>query len=99
MTIVGTASTTAATVDFGSAQATGVVVSSSTSLTATSPAGPSGGGTVAVTVTTTSGTSASALSANDEFSYTAAPTVTGISPGSGPVAGGTAVLLRAQASP
>ena len=57
-------------------------------ITADSPAGT---GTVDVTVTTPGGTSAT--SAADQFTYTAAPTVTGLSPTSGPAAGGTLVTI------
>ncbi len=55
-----------------------------------------GTGTVDVTVTTPSGTSAT--SAADQFTYVASslPTVSGISPTSGPSAGGTAVHHRHQ---
>ena len=62
-----------------------------TSITATSPAGTAG--TVDVTVTTPAGTSAT--SPADQFTYAvaAAPTVTGISPTSGPTTGGTSVTI------
>ncbi len=76
------------TVDFGSNAATGVVVNSDTSITATSPAGS---GTVHITVTTPGGTSAT--STNDEYTYVPAPTVTSVSPTSGPAAGGTTVTI------
>ena len=61
-----------------------------TTITADSPAGT---GVVDVTVTTPVGTSAT--SPADEFTYiaAAAPTVTGISPTSGPAAGGTPVTI------
>ena len=48
---------------------------------------PSGSGQVDVTVVGPGGTSAT--SSADQFTYLAAPTVTGISPTSGPEAGGT----------
>ena len=48
-------------------------------------------GTVNVTVNTAGGTSA--ISAADEFTYLAAPTVTAISPSSGPLAGGDTVTI------
>ena len=48
-------------------------------------------GTVDVTVTTPGGTSAT--SSADHFTYTAAPTVTAVSPTSGPGAGGTSVTV------
>ena len=48
-------------------------------------------GTVNVTVVTPGGTSAT--SSTDHFSYVAAPTVTGVSPAAGPLAGGTSVTI------
>ncbi|MHB8263248.1 MAG: IPT/TIG domain-containing protein [Acidimicrobiales bacterium] len=63
-------------------------------ITATSPAGT---GTVNVTVTTPGGTSAT--SSADQFTYeappppTPAPTITSITPASGPTSGGTAVTI------
>ncbi len=71
--------------------ATNVTVVSDTAITATSP---SGSGTVDVTVTTPNGTSA-ANPPGDQFTYAApaAPTVTGVSPSSGPTAGGTGVTI------
>ncbi len=90
VTITGTGFTGATAVDFGTTAATGFSVVSATTITADSPAGT---GTVDVTVLTSGGTSAT--SAADEFTYTAvaAPTVTGISPNSGPAAGGTLVTI------
>ncbi|HEY2306943.1 MAG TPA: IPT/TIG domain-containing protein, partial [Streptosporangiaceae bacterium] len=85
----GTGFTAAATVKFGGTPATPVTFVSSTVLKATSPAGTAG--TVDVTVTTAGGTSA--LSAADQFKYRAEPTVTGVSPASGPTAGGTVVTI------
>ena len=64
VTITGTSFISGSTVNFGSNAATGVKVNSSTSITATSPAGS---GTVDVTVTTKYGTSTT--SSNDKFSY------------------------------
>ena len=58
-------------------------------ITATSPAGSAG--TVDITVTTASGTSATGSS--DQFTYRAAPTVTGISPSSGTTLGGTSLTI------
>ena len=75
-------------VKFGATNATGVTVNSATSITAVSPAGA---GTVHVTVTTPGGTSAT--SAADQFIYTPAPTVTSISPTTGPALGGTSVAI------
>ena len=89
VTITGTVFTGATAVMFGSTAATSYVVNSATSITAVSPAGSAG--TVDVTVTTPGGTSA--ISAADKFTYLAIPTVTGITPAAGPVAGGTTVTV------
>jgi hypothetical protein len=78
-----------ATVDFGSVPATSVRVNSPTTITATSPA--EGAGTVDVTVTSSAGTSTT--SPLDQFTYEPAPIVTGITPGSGPPAGGTTITI------
>jgi hypothetical protein len=90
VTITGTGFTGATAVNFGTTAATGVTVVNDTEITATSPAGT---GTENVTVTTPAGTSAT--SAADQFTFTAvaAPTVTGLSPTSGPPAGGTLVTI------
>ncbi len=90
VTITGTGFTGATAVDFGGSNAaTGVIVNSDTSISATSP---SGSGTVDVTVTAPGGTSA-ANPPGDQFTYIAAPTVTAVSPNSGPAAGGTGVTV------
>ena len=96
VTISGTDFTSQATVHFGPNAATDVAVASSTQLSATAPAGS---GTVDVTVTTAAGQSA--ISAADHFTYTTVsvpsqetvPAVSGISPSSGPAAGGTPVTI------
>jgi hypothetical protein len=87
VTITGTNFATGATVTFGSAAATSVVVVSSTSITATTPAGTAGVATVTVTLNGQSGILASG------FTYVAVPTVTSVSPSSGPTTGGTAVTI------
>ena len=91
VTITGTNLTGASAVKFGATAATGVTVTSATSVTATSPAGSAGA--VDVTVTTPGGTSST--SPADQFTYVAStvPTVTNVSPVSGPVAGGTSVTI------
>ncbi len=89
VTITGTGFTGATAVNFGATPATSYTVDSDTSITAVSPAGSSG--TVDVTVTTAGGTSAS--SASDQFTFFAQPTVTGVSPASGPVTGWTPVTI------
>jgi PKD domain/IPT/TIG domain len=86
VTLTGTGFTGATSVKFGSTSAS-FTVNSSSSITATSPAGA---GTVDVTVTTPHGTSAT--SASDRFKY-GAGTVTGVSPNTGPKAGGTSVTI------
>jgi hypothetical protein len=86
--ITGTNLSGATAVKFGSTNATGFTVNSATQITATSP---SGSGTVDLTVTNSGGTSAT--NSSDRFTYVDAPTVTGISPTSGPTAGGTSVVI------
>ena len=89
VTLTGTGFTGATAVDFGTTAATNLTVVSGTTITADAPAGT---GTVDVTVTTPAGTSAT--SPADQFSYVvAAPTVTGLSPTSGAVAGEALVTL------
>jgi hypothetical protein len=88
VTITGTNFVAGATVTFGTAAATNVVVVSGTSITATTPAGSAG----AVTVTVTNPGSQSGSLASG-FTYVLVPTVTSISPNSGPPAGGTAVTI------
>jgi hypothetical protein len=88
VTITGTNFSGATTVKFGSISATSFTVNSATSIIAVSPAGT---GMVDVTVSTPSGTSATKLA--DQFTYVPPPTVTGVSPSSGPRAGGTSVSV------
>ena len=88
VTITGTNFAAGATVTFGGTAATNVVVTSATTITATTPAGVAGA--VAVAVTNPSGLSGSLASG---FTYLAAPTVTSVSPNSGSTAGGTAVTI------
>ncbi|MCI0340860.1 MAG: IPT/TIG domain-containing protein [Planctomycetales bacterium] len=85
VTIVGTGFRAGATVAFGP-NFGGVVSLSSTQIVATAPTG--GPGSVAVTVTNSDGQSASG-----SFLYDPAPTVSSVSPGSGPTSGGTAVTI------
>ncbi|MFY9908302.1 MAG: IPT/TIG domain-containing protein, partial [Candidatus Sulfotelmatobacter sp.] len=87
VTITGTNFATGATVKFGANAATNVVVVSSTSITATTPAGSAGAVTVTVTVNGQSG------SLTNGFTYIGAPTVTSVSPNTGSTAGGTAVTI------
>jgi hypothetical protein len=87
----GAGFTGATGVSFGAYAAASFIVDSDTQLTAVAPA--QAAGTVDVTVTTPGGTSATG--AADRFSYSAAaaPSVTAVSPSSGPPAGGTVVTV------
>jgi alpha-tubulin suppressor-like RCC1 family protein len=76
-------------VHFGANPASTFTVNSPTSITASSPAGV---GVVNVTVTTPSSTSAK--NAADAFTYVAPPRITGVSPKTGPTAGGTSVTIK-----
>ncbi|HEX4186898.1 MAG TPA: IPT/TIG domain-containing protein [Solirubrobacteraceae bacterium] len=87
VTIKGTSFTGATQVRFGSVEATNFTVTSGTSMTAVTPAEAEG--KVDVHVTTQYGTSAT--STKDH--YTFAPTVTGVSPNSGPRTGGASVTV------
>ena len=90
VTITGTNFTWVSAVKFGTVNATGYTVNSTTQIIATAPAGT---GTVHVTVTTAGGTSAT--SSADQFTYVVppAPVVSGISPPTGAVNGGTTVTI------
>ncbi|MEZ0581349.1 IPT/TIG domain-containing protein [Nocardioides sp. MH1] len=89
--ITGTGFTGATDVTFGSAgPATSFTVDSAFRITATSPAVAEAGARH-VTVTTAGGTSAEVDA--DLFTYAAPPAVTGIAPSSGPIAGGTTVVI------
>ncbi|MGZ4342274.1 MAG: beta strand repeat-containing protein [Solirubrobacteraceae bacterium] len=88
VTISGTGFTGATGVSFGGTAAT-FSVKSSSQISATAPAGAAG--TVDITVTTLGGTSAT--STNDQYTYVTPPTVTRVSPSSGPATGGTSVTI------
>jgi alpha-tubulin suppressor-like RCC1 family protein len=75
-------------VKFGGTAATSVTVNSSTSITAVTPTEPVGA--VQVSVTSEYGTSEAV--AVDVYKF--APTVTGVIPNGGPVAGGTSVIVK-----
>ena len=90
VTIAGAGFTRVTQVHFGGILAKSFVIDSDTQIMAWTPAVTSRC-TVDVTVSTPSGTSAA--SPADQFTYMAAPTVSGISPASGPVTGGTSVTI------
>nr|WP_308343867.1 IPT/TIG domain-containing protein [Streptomyces sp. MK37H] len=85
VTLTGSNFTQATVVRFGPNFALSYTVVSATQITAVAPPGS---GTVQITVTTPGGTSNGVA-----FGYAAAPTLTGISPATGPAAGGTTVTL------
>ena len=89
VSITGAAFTGATAVSFGTNAAVFTVLSDST-ITANAPA-QALAGTVDVTVTNQDGTSVTSV--NDQYTYTAAPTVVAVSPNSGPTPGGTNVTL------
>jgi hypothetical protein len=88
VTITGTNFAAGATVTFGGAAASNVVVVSGTQITATTPAGSAG----AVTVTVTNPGAQSGSLANG-FTYGVVPTVSSVSPNNGPAGGGTAITI------
>src|SRR4029077_20107413 len=90
VTIGGTGFVSGATVTFGGTAATSVVVAKGTQITATAPAHAAGSVNVVVTnPDTQSG------SLTNGFTYTSpsAPTVTSVSPNTGPATGGTSVTI------
>jgi len=93
VTISGDGFNAASVVDFGSTSAT-FHVNSDTSITAVSPADTSGTSpdTLHVTVVSPGGTSFT--SSSDQFTSYVQPTITGVSPNSGPVGGGYYVSLK-----
>ncbi len=92
VTITGSGFTGASKVLFGTVAASSFTVNSDTQITAVSPVGS---GTVHVTVITSAGTSVTSNA--DQFTYQVVPpvpTITSISPTSGPIAGKTSVIIR-----
>jgi hypothetical protein len=88
VTITGSGFAQASAVHFGTTAATSFVVKSGASISALAPAGTSG--TVDVTVTAPGGTSATTSA--DLYRYKP-PTVTSVTPNSGPRVGGTSVTI------
>ena len=90
--ITGAGFTGATKVLFGTAPASSFIVDSSTQITAVSPPSATAG-IRAIRVTTAGGVSGPVDAGR--FTYTGpAPVVTSIAPASGPIAGGTAVVIR-----
>jgi formylglycine-generating enzyme required for sulfatase activity len=77
-----------ATVSIGGVAATSVNVVSTTTMTAVTPSSTTAGAKT-VSVTTASGTA----SLTSGFTYVAAPTVTSVTPNTGPTAGGTSITI------
>ncbi|CAB5690482.1 IPTL-CTERM protein sorting domain [Delftia tsuruhatensis] len=88
VTITGTNFIGTTGVNFGATAAAGFTVDSATSIRATAPAGT---GTVDIRVSNIVGTSPAI--AADQFTYVATPSVTSISPTTGPTGGGTTVTI------
>jgi len=88
ITITGTGFVSGATVKIGGVSATGVVFGSATSITAITPSGTAGAKSVVVTNPDTQSSNATV-----NFTYAAAPTVTSISPNSGPTSGNTSITI------
>ncbi|NBT31268.1 MAG: phospholipase, partial [Rhodobacteraceae bacterium] len=87
--ITGTDFTGVTAVSFGGTAASSYTVDSATQITATSPAGAAG--QVDIAVTAIGGSSAN--TANDNFTYVAAPAITSLSASSGPFLGGTTLTI------
>jgi PGF-pre-PGF domain-containing protein len=89
VTLTGSGFIGATDVRFGTAPATNLTVNSDANITVTSPAHAAGA--TDVTVTTVGGTSIPSPSSS--FWYSPVPAITSVLPVSGPVAGGTSVIL------
>ncbi len=89
LTITGTGFTATTVVDFGVVAAASYTVNNDTSITAVSPINSAG--TVNVIVSSAGGPSATSTA--DEFTFVAAPVVTGLSPSNGPLTPSTTVTI------
>ncbi len=87
VTISGTTFTGVTDLTFGGVPAASFVFINPTTITAVTPAHAAGAVDVAVTSPSGTGTG------TNLYLYAAAPTVTGVNPGGGPIAGGTAVTI------
>jgi len=93
ITITGANFTAASAVTIGGVAVTNLSVVSSTSITATTPAGTAGAANVVVTTPSGSGT------LSNGYTYYNIPTVTAISPNGGPIGGGASEPLLERISP
>ncbi|NGM51977.1 autotransporter domain-containing protein [Caulobacter sp. 602-2] len=89
VTLAGTNFLNASAVAFGGTPAVGFVVNGASQITAVAPGGSAG--TVNVRVTTVGGTSATAVA--NQYTYLAAPTISSLTPSSGPTGGGNSVNI------
>lgn len=89
VTISGSNFKNANSVKFGALAAMSYTINSDSSITATAPAAAAG--TVDICVCNMAGNSVAVMA--DHFTYVVAPTVTGVSPASGPVSGGTSATI------
>ncbi|MHC5020911.1 MAG: IPT/TIG domain-containing protein, partial [Planctomycetota bacterium] len=90
ITVTGSGFQTGLTVTVGGAAATNIVVTSATTMTFDTPTGTTGSATIVITNPDTQ-----SVTVTNGFSYgTPAPTVTSITPTSGPTAGGTTVTIN-----
>jgi surface protein len=87
VTITGTGFVSGATIMFGGAQCLAPIVNSSTSLTCSTPSFPSG--TANVVVTNPDGQ----MSSPSIFTYMPMPLVSSVTPGFGPISGGTTITM------
>jgi hypothetical protein len=88
VTITGTGFLAGATVSIGGTAATGVNVASSTSITAMTAVHAAGAVSVVVT-----NSDAQSSTLSNGYTYVAAPTVTALTPGTGPTTGGTGLTI------
>ncbi|MBU6280147.1 MAG: IPT/TIG domain-containing protein, partial [Actinomycetales bacterium] len=89
VTITGTGFTGATAVNFGSTAALSYTVDSDTKITAEAPPKGSMASTVNVSVVTIGGTGTK----SSAFTFVAGPTITAVSPATGPIGGGTSVTI------
>ncbi len=94
VTITGTGFTAGSTVTLGGQPATDVTVVSPTTITALTPEMTS---PIAVSVSVTTQYGTSSIPSTNQYTYLAAPTVTGLSPAVGPLGGGTLVTITGSA--
>lgn len=89
VTLAGTNFLNASAVTFGGTPAVSFVVNGASQITAVAPAGSAS--TVNVRVTTVGGTSATATA--NQYTFVAAPTISSLTPSSGPTGGGNSVNI------